>query len=430
MQDMQDPTIKDLLNWFFIAQIAVSLAFIIFGLFSKKIRSFISRILTVIILFVIFLLLLGIVKITPGLEDLKKMLVQGLPIVFMLIWCIIVPLATFSFIKNLFYSRFTGTILFLGKPDDDRNSLFAGPIVICTFIGLIIGYILLTNAGSFSTGIMLFASAAGVLVIILAIYIFLVALGKISKNDVFSSVLSFYFIISFPILILLSWNVMMNSEVSGVNYLILAFSLIYTSQGVFKRTDITAIEEKYPENESLTKKELKKLEKERNKDDPFFISKIIRFIGSEGLVFILLGSLLGYYLLRLQLSTDVEVDLLNQLTGGGQNVSIIYMSLQVFMIAFIIIFLSLSYLVSGRIRRYFKPVHYKIGFLPPYDQLKETLEGLKTGEIDWKTFVAGSGFKLAIGGVKAGATGTVKAGEAVLSGVTNLFRRDKKKNDK
>ncbi|MFW9995135.1 MAG: hypothetical protein ACFFD4_24070 [Candidatus Odinarchaeota archaeon] len=422
----------DQLIWFFIIQIAVSLSFVIFGIFGKKIRRWIFRIAWVFLLSIIFFALLAVINLSgTELENVRNSLVQGLPIVFMALWCIIIPLSTFSFVKSMFYSKFTGTILFLGKPEEDNNSLFAGPVIICTFIGLFLSYFFITSASDLGSGLGTFTFVAGAVVGILSIYTFFVALGKIFRNDVFSSTLSFYFIMTLPILLMLGWAVLTGSgkTISGWNYFILVFSLIFSSQKVVRRTDVTAVEEKYPETESLSKKELKKLEKEKTKDDPFFMSKIIRFIGSEGLVFILLGSLLGYHLLQLQLYTGVQDNLFNQLTGGTQRVSIVYQSLLLFVMAFIVLFVSLSYGLSSSVRRFFKPVHYKIGFLPPYEQLKETLDGLKTGEIDWKTFVAGSSFKLALGGVKAGAAGTAKAGEAMLSGVANLFRRGKKKDE-
>ena len=81
-------------------------------------------------------------------------------------------------------------------------------------------------------------------------------------------------------------------------------------------------------------------------------------------------------------------------------------------------------MIFKRTRTYFEPVHMKLGFLPPYDQLKETLEKLKTGEIDWKAFAAVNTLKLASAGIKAGAKGTVKTGASVISSFGRLLKRD------
>ncbi|MHA1449786.1 MAG: hypothetical protein ACTSP4_10240, partial [Candidatus Hodarchaeales archaeon] len=121
----------DMLSLIFSVQIAVGLSFIIFGIFSKKIKKFSLRILSVLIIFGLTLLVFVVINTVAALQELEALLVQGLPIIFMLLWCIIIPIASFSFIKNMFYSKFTGTILFLGKPEEDRNSLFVGPVIIC-----------------------------------------------------------------------------------------------------------------------------------------------------------------------------------------------------------------------------------------------------------------------------------------------------------
>jgi len=421
------------LTWFFLAQIAASLSFVIFGIFGKHIRRWLFRVISVLSLFIIFFGLIGVIYITPSLESLFDLLFQGLPVLFMGLWCIIIPIASFSFVKNMFYSRFTGTILFLGKPDEDRASLFSGLVVICSIVSFFIGYYLISYALSLTTetGLMSYLIVTGALLILLAVYIFFTALGKITSNDVFSSLLSFYLIMSLPIQIMLSITILSGATgtISEWNYLILGFSLIYSAQGVFRKSDTTDIEEKYPDEESLSRKDRKRLEKEKRRDDPFFMSKIIRFIGSEGFVFILLGSLLGYHLLQLQITSGFGNLIFNLVSGGNSKISIIYQSTVIMVIVFVTFFISFTYLISGRVRKYFKPVHYKLGFLPPYDQLKETLEGLKTGEIDWKTFVASNTLKLAAGGVKAGATGTVKTGAAVLSSFAGLLRKGEKKKD-
>ncbi|MHA1449421.1 MAG: hypothetical protein ACTSP4_08380, partial [Candidatus Hodarchaeales archaeon] len=329
-----------------------------------------------------------------------------------------------SFIKNMFYSKFTGTILFLGKPEEDRNSLFVGPVIICAFIGFIIGFLILSNDNQAVQNLASINGVVAIATMITSILVFLLSTGKLTKNYVFSSTLSFYFILSLPNLIMLYWGVLRGNArtISEWNYLILAFSLIYSAQGVFRKTDVMDLEEKYPDYATMSKKERKKLEKKLAKDDPYMISKIVRFIGSEGLVLILLGSFLGYHLLQLQLFTGFYDDMLTVMSGN-QHVSILYQGTQVIMTTLIIFLLSITYLLFNRTRTYFEPVHLTLGFLPPYEQLKETLEKLKTGEIDWKSFAAVNTLKLASAGIKAGAKGTVKTGASVIASFGRLLKK-------
>ncbi|MHA2275843.1 MAG: hypothetical protein ACXAC2_08760, partial [Candidatus Kariarchaeaceae archaeon] len=67
--------------------------------------------------------------------------------VFYVLWIAIVAFSTFSVIRELFANDTFGTILFLGKPEDDGKVMFSSFAWVLVIVNLGLGYFVLQNTG-------------------------------------------------------------------------------------------------------------------------------------------------------------------------------------------------------------------------------------------------------------------------------------------
>ena len=280
----------DLVEMFFLLMAAISISFIVAGLVARSFLSTLKRISVLIIVIII----IGIIGISSASSNLNipvvvELLLQYYPLLCLLLWTVFMPLAGFGFARGMFYNKVTGSLLFLGKPENDKRALFYIPFALLALasLGLGIGIFLIKDNS--------YIKFAGIVGSISSIIIFLIVFGIIIRNDTLNSTLSVFFVsAALPTMVML-----LISNSAGVigtfNYVLLVFSLIYTAQGQARRASKTA---------SMTEEEIRletaKKKHEKTRDtDPFGITRILNFLSSEGIVLIFLGTLLGYTLLHI-----------------------------------------------------------------------------------------------------------------------------------
>ncbi len=365
-------------------EIGVAISFIILGLLAKRVRANLIRIPLITVLSLIFVaMIVGTKQLNVLSSKINSLLVDAFPLLAFFAWCIMVPLAAYGFSKGLLANKVNGSLLFMGKPKNEPRAVFSLIFDLIFIITLGIG-IYLTYQGFFQVGPLL---------IVMAIIMILVTQGYLVKNDVFNTTMAFYFALMFPNIIpmvMTTANVATNTA-GTLDFLLVLFSLIYTAQNISKKINLSELEKSEEiiiidfEKEEKKKKEQKRKKKDSKKhvDDPFYISKVVRTIGGEGLVFIFLGILLGFHITQLRVITNSGV--LFPEIFGNLEVGQVYRVLTFWVASISVILSIICFVTWRRFREYFQADIYRFEFLPPFEVLVENLEKLKSGEIDKKT---------------------------------------------
>ncbi|MFX0113783.1 MAG: hypothetical protein ACFFB3_04490 [Candidatus Hodarchaeota archaeon] len=369
----------DTLKLCFLFQVAAAVGFVSAGLISPiiRLRSTIGR-LIVLILSTGVIIALGIVGESQELDD---WLIEWIPIVLLFSWAFFVPLSTFAFAYGLFSNKVTGSVLFLGKPAEDRRAIFWGPIFLIAII------IFLVSVYMIFEGEYLIASTG----IVSAILVIVAILGRFTSDDVFSTSIGFFFLFSVPQFVLLLITGTASDPVRTFNYVLVLFSLLYGAQSVSK---------------TIRKRDqrLGKIaaDSEDENLDLSLIDKFILKVGGEGVVLMLLGAALGYHLVQLEMYVELEISLVETLEAP--SIGYLYHLLAwIFMLGIIIVSVML-FKISGRFRGQYTADLYRLEFLPPYEELVDFFGKMKRGEVSWGRLLGKYAKYAAVEGVKRGAS--------------------------
>ena len=177
--------------------------------------------------------------------------------------------------------------------------------------------------------------------------------------------------------------------ITTLSYVLLIFSLIYTAQGQAKRAHGHALKTEDEIRIEQAKEQFREVE-----TDPYGLVKTIRYFGPEGVLFMLLGTFLGYMALQIMVSFDIDqknanpantllnplfLDLFGNLTAGQ-----VYQIITLFFIFLIIVFVIVTYMLTGTTRKYFTDNLYRFNWLPTYDEAKAYMTKIASGEIGAK----------------------------------------------
>ena len=352
---------NDMLNLLFSVQISIAIGFVISGLLSKK--------LNLLLRFFLLLLIAVIFTVIATISDLP---ITYFPVMALLIWAFLVPLASFSFAKGLFSNKITGSVLFLGKPTTDRKSIFSGVMTLIALLSLIWNLIMIYT-GFNKTPIGYSYIVLGIIGVGVALVVILIVQGIILGDDVFNTIIGFFFIMSLPnqIMIFITSIDGSASIVTSFNYVMVLFSLIYTAQNVSRRIKMTGV--------------VTGSSKKASKEDPFRISRFVGFVGGEGVVLIYLGLALGFQVFQLQLMGELLPEVIKGLIGD-LSFSEVYHDITLIFMVFILIVVVVFYIAQGG-SGYWEADIFRFDFLPPYEDLVDYMERIKRGEIS-KTDIA------------------------------------------
>lgn len=410
----------DLVQTFLLIQAAISISFIIAGLVARNLLSTLKRfLLLVVVIFIVAAIGIGSSSQFLNITPVSRILLEYYPLLCLLLWTFFMPLAGFGFARGMFYNRVTGSLLFLGKPENDKRALFYVFFALLALISMVLGiaiFVIQKNS---------LIRYSGILGVILSLIIFIVVFGIIIRNDTLNSTLAVFFITAaLPSMIML---LISNSRgvIGTFNYVILAFSLIYTAQGQARRAS------KYKnlsEEEIRLEAAKKKFEKVKD-SDPFGVSKTFNFLGAEGIVLIFLGTFLGYNLLQIEYFYDqANSTNLNNLFSSlfpGLTVAQVYQVVSIFIVSLFVLFIILTNFTYPPARSYYKSDLIRLSFLPSYDEVKAYFIGVQSGEISKKEVTADA-VKL-VGGQLAKAS--LSAGKGIIGAGLSKLGIGKKKDE-
>ncbi|MCK4971890.1 MAG: hypothetical protein KAS52_01105, partial [Candidatus Heimdallarchaeota archaeon] len=182
------------------------------------------------------------------------------------------------------------------------------------------------------------------------------------------------------------------------------FLIFYTVSNYAKK--LKKIEE--PKNDVIMaqiedKKKKEEIERiETDEEGKWSLLKIPNSIGPLGVLMTVMGLVMSYHVTYLQLLTggDIFSEFFiseNVLVGLKDKFGVVLLTC-------ILVFYLLNYLLSENFRKFASPTLYRFEFLPPYEELVERINRVRSGEDSWKQYAN----MLIKEGVKAGAKSTAQ----------------------
>jgi hypothetical protein len=386
----------ELVQLAFTVQLSLAIGLIIAGLISKRL-NLIARFLLMISLVV------GVLAIFLISSDILIFFTDYIPLITFLCWSFLIPIASFSFAKGMLSNKVTGSILFLGKPRTERKSIFSGLITLIAIFS-VIGNGIIIYEGLINTRISY--TIIGGIGLISSIFIIFIVHGFLFSDDVFNTVLGLFFVMSLPNQIMIVLTSISGSAniITSFDFILLTFALLYSAQNISRRIKMKGVIVD-DSGEAIDPK----------KDDPYRIGRFIGFVGGEGIVLIYLGLALGFHLVNLQVINETAgfLDNIWKPLFGELSFSEAYHDITS-IFAFVILIIVTSTYIIQRGRDYWEADIIRLDFLPPYDDLKDYMQKVKTGEIS-KTDIA-----LTVG-KKVGKT-AVDVGSAGIFSAAKMFR--------
>jgi len=367
-----------------------------------------------------------------------------------LAWIIVSVFLTFSLSRNFWGNKVLGSVMFLGKQADEGSILFGGIVFVLSLVNAAMGGFLIYTGIIIPRDPFLIITAVFATLAVVIINVIIFSHGK--RDDVFYTTLAFFYIFSSFTLWKLTIYIIRGQEPSDNigSILVALFFIFYTVSNYGKKVkrietsivDQTAIQEEEEETSKRKRKRKRKRKKEVviEEDEKWKLLDVPRFIGPLGVLMSIMGLILGYHVTYLQIfaQTDLFANIftttdfsVNYLIGLKDKFAVIFLPLM-------LVFFLLSYLWSENFRKYASPVLYRFEFLPPFEELVERIDRIKSGEDSWKDYanmIIKEGVKI---GVKSTAqkvfiSPTKKVAGAIggaysktKSGVKKVFRRRKR----
>jgi hypothetical protein len=347
-------------------------------------------------------------------------------------WILISVFLTFSLSRNFWGNRMFGSVMFIGKRADEGSVLFGSVVFILSLVNLgMTGYLIFRSFNQFNLSLLITAGFSLIAIILVNIIIF--KLGK--KDDVFYTILSFFYVIaSFTLWKLTYYTVTDSLPSDNVGSVLVAlFFIFYTVSNYakkIKKIEADSTKDETVEQEEKEKKsieigdiEIEKIDEEG--EERWALLNIPRSIGPLGILMTVMGLILSYHVTYLQFLSgdDIFSEFFltkNELVGIKDKFAVILLTC-------LLIFFLLNYLWSEDFRRYGSPTLYRFEFLPPYEELVERIDRVRKGEDSWKQYAN----TLIKQGVKAGAKSTAKKvfvdpSKKVAGTITGAYTASKK----
>lgn len=140
---------------------------------------------------------------------------------------------------------------------------------------------------------------------------------------------------------------------------------------------------KKADNEEETEKTLE--EKLLHEERGGLTSKIAKLLSDRGIVLTILGIVLGYHTMQVQTILGREKNYFQEISIFKDADIVILgheINLMISLIIYVISFILFIFIPS--FRRYANPEINRISWLPPYEDLKEVIVNIKSGEVAWK----------------------------------------------
>ena len=375
-------------------------------------------------------------------------------------WIIVSIFLTFSLSRNFWGNKVLGSIMFLGKPADEGTIIFSGIAFFFSLVNSVLaGYVIYDSvrrllippitAETITSFVFTLVAVLFALIAIILVNLMIFVWGK--KDDVFYTILAFFYVFSsFTLWKFALYTFQNRAEANIIPYdnagsiIIALFFIFYTVSSYGRK--VKKIEKGEAKEIILSIDESTKNEdiSETEAEEEWYLLKIPRSMGPLGVLITLMGLVLGYHVTILQFIATEDLFTqtffsLNDLVGLKDKIAII-------LLPFLMIFFLFSYKWSSRFRRYSSPKLYRFEFLPSFEELEERLDRIKRGEDSWKDYanmIIKEGIKIGVKSATkkvfitptkkvAGAIGGAysKTKEGVSRGFRKVFRRNsKEKND-
>ena len=352
-------------------------------------------------------------------------------------WIFISVFLSFSFSRNFWGNKVLGSIMFLGKPVDEGSILFAGIVFLFSLVnaGMSIYLAVISILQDHYT--LLIAASFGLLGTLL-VNLVIFKWGKL--DDVFFTILAFFYVFSsFTIWKVTIYTYQGKTPGDNVGSILIALFLIFYTVSSYGRK-VKKIEEQTSTSDTETPTDEKEKASDETKDieGEWAPLRIPEKMGPLGTLMVVMGLILGYHVTFLQFLTneDLFTNLFfiskEELAGLKDKIAIIFLPS-------LMIFFLLSYRYSPRFREYASPELYRFEFLPPFEELVERIERIRSGEESWKDYammIVKEGVKIGVKSAArkifvsptkkvAGAIG--KAYSGTKDNVVRLFRRKERK---
>jgi len=324
-------------------------------------------------------------------------------------WVLVSIFITFSLSRNFWGNKVLGSIMFLGKPANEGTIIFSVVVFVLSLVNATMGIYLVYYIIVEEFQVFLLITAIFVILGAILTNIIIFVLGN--RDDVFYTILAFFYVFSSFTLWKLTIYIALGREPNdNVGSIISALFLIFYTVSSYGRKvkriekgiekEIILIEEQESKKKKR-KKEIVELEEEQ----PWFFQKIPRFMTPLGVLMTVMGLILSYHVTFLQLVTknDIFYDVFGEVFDKN---GLVYLKdkLALIVVPCLMIFFIINYIISKRFRNYASPELYRYEFLPPFEELLERLDRIKRGEDSWMQYanmVLKEGVKF---GVKSAAT--------------------------
>ena len=383
---------ENMINYVLYFELAFAIAYIFVGFFLAKTPVWVH----------ILLVILFTGGITTGFVFLNNFVVIAIiALIMFCLWMFVTTISAYSFSKNLFGSRLTGSILFMGKKVGG-SALFSGIItpliVLCMGMN---GYILYKGIVSVSW-LYVGTSITGIVMggfILIAIWV----LAK--KDDVFYTILSFFYLIVNTHTIQLIFRLVKGDTnyISWLYIIVSVFFLLNTISKYYRKVEKLDADflpkETVEEVEAEKKFRLFKRNKQYDKEE-FFISDVFQFISNRGVIMIILGFALSFHSMILQIGFNREniSAIFETLSGGIVQTA---HSITMLFAAVVVIISIIFYYSWKRFRNYTSPQIFRMNFLPPYEEIENFVVNARAGNIDWKLFARDATVSMAKKGLRS-----------------------------
>lgn len=384
---------ENMINYVLYFELAFAIAYIFVGFFLAKTPVWVH----------ILLVILFTGGITTGFVYLDNFVIIAIiTLVMFCLWMFVTTISAYSFSKNLFGSRLTGSVLFMGKKTGG-SALFSG--ILTPLIILCIGmnsYVLYKGIISLSW-LYMATSITGIIMggfILIAIWV----LAK--KDDVFYTVLSFFYLIINTHTIQVVFRLVKGDTnyISWLNIIVSVFFLLNTISKYYRKVEELDADFLPKETVEIAEEEEKKFrlfkrDTQQDKEE-FFINDVFQFVSNRGVIMIILGFALTYHSMMLQIGFNrVNISAIFETISGG----IVQTAHSVTMLfaAGVVILSIIFYCSWKRFRNYTSPQIFRLNFLPPYEEIENFIVNARTGSIDWKLLARDATVSMAKKGLRS-----------------------------
>jgi hypothetical protein len=325
------------------------------------------------------------------------------------LWMFITVLSAFSFSRNLFGNKITGSILFMGKKEGG-SALFSGIVtpLIALCCGLN-GYILYSGI-TLSSWLYITTGAVGLLMDGFTLIVMWV-LAK--KDDIFYSILPLFYVIVNTHSIQLAIR-LIKGDTNYISWLHIVVSVLFLLNSIGryyrkvkkidKQTKVEVVEQNNTWRRFLWRRRDATNENEQN--------LLVRLISDRGVVMNILGFALSFHAIILQIGFNKNnyTAIFQNLSGGVVQSA---HSFTLFFAALVVGGAIMFYYLSNRFFMYASPEIYRLQFLPTYEEIEQFIVDAKEGNINWKLLARDATLSMARKGVRSTAEISVSAKDRV-----------------